>query len=165
MAQARRVKEEQQTRKARLGKEARRVNLDQENAGRAWQNAQHNAADVERRVREAEERGYARATHEASACETAAREVVEREAVAHDEMNCAAAQATLLHPCVFAPTGGALVSGLTRVPLAKDAKLDNRVFTGKELHKGLGGGFKHWGRALREELEMAQERLRVAGEV
>uniref|UniRef100_A0AAV1TQ69 Uncharacterized protein n=1 Tax=Peronospora matthiolae TaxID=2874970 RepID=A0AAV1TQ69_9STRA len=60
-------------------------------------------------------------------------------------------------PGVFAPTGGALVSGSTRGPLTKDAKLDIRVFTGKELHKCLSGGFKHWGRAFREELEMAQE--------
>ncbi|CAI5723459.1 unnamed protein product [Hyaloperonospora brassicae] len=55
--QERRVKEEQQTRESRLGEEAGRVNLDQANAGRAWQHAQHNAADVEHRVREAEKRG------------------------------------------------------------------------------------------------------------
>uniref|UniRef100_A0AAV1U6D0 Uncharacterized protein n=1 Tax=Peronospora matthiolae TaxID=2874970 RepID=A0AAV1U6D0_9STRA len=107
-----------------------------------------------------------RATHEATACETAAREVVEREAVEIDEMNRAAAQATLQQPGVFVLTGGALVSGSTTVPLAKDAKLDFRVFIGKELHKGVGGGFKHWGRALREELEgLRGVRLRVAREV
>uniref|UniRef100_A0AAV1UIH8 Uncharacterized protein n=1 Tax=Peronospora matthiolae TaxID=2874970 RepID=A0AAV1UIH8_9STRA len=151
---------EQQTRKARLGEKARRVNLDQANACRVWQYAQyaqHNAADVERRVREAEERVYAIATQEASSRFTASREVVESVAVARDEMNRAASQATLQQPGVFAPTGGALVSGSTCVPSAKDAKLDICVFTGNELHKVLSGGFKHWGRACREELEMAEE--------
>ena len=135
--QARRVKEDQQTREARLGDKARRVSLDEANAGHAWQHVQHNAADVERPVREAEERDYARATHEAAARETAA-----REAVLCDATNRASDQARLQQPGVNAPTGGALVSGSTSVPLAKDAKLDIRVFTGKELHKSLGGGFK-----------------------
>uniref|UniRef100_A0AAV1T0L6 Uncharacterized protein n=1 Tax=Peronospora matthiolae TaxID=2874970 RepID=A0AAV1T0L6_9STRA len=40
---------------------------------------------------------------------------------------------------------------------AKDSKLNIRVFTGKELHKGLGAKFKLWGRVLQEDLEMAQE--------
>lgn len=99
-----------------------------------------------------EERGYAIAMHEAATRETAARKSVARTATSR-----AAAQARLRQPGVNAPTGGALVSGSNRVSLAKDAKLDIRVFTGKELHKGLGGGFKNCGRAFREELEMAQE--------
>uniref|UniRef100_M4BAA4 Retrotransposon gag domain-containing protein n=1 Tax=Hyaloperonospora arabidopsidis (strain Emoy2) TaxID=559515 RepID=M4BAA4_HYAAE len=32
-----------------------------------------------------------------------------------------------------------------------------RVFTGKELPKGVGDGFKHWARGFRDEIEMAQQ--------
>uniref|UniRef100_M4BT79 RxLR effector candidate protein n=1 Tax=Hyaloperonospora arabidopsidis (strain Emoy2) TaxID=559515 RepID=M4BT79_HYAAE len=150
--EAMQVEEEQRAREARLNEEAIRIKQEHENAGSAWQHARSKAAKAEDRVREAEERGYARAVSEA-----AAREASMRDAASQEAANRAVEQARMQQTSANAPTRGAHVGGLTRVPLAKDSKLDIRVFTGKELHKGLGGGFKHWKRAFKEELEMAQE--------
>uniref|UniRef100_M4C471 RxLR effector candidate protein n=1 Tax=Hyaloperonospora arabidopsidis (strain Emoy2) TaxID=559515 RepID=M4C471_HYAAE len=101
-------------------------------------NKQFNAAEVEKRIHETEERGYARTTREAAAQE--------------------ATFNTSSQPQL--PTASSMVvqaGGATNIPLAKDSKLSIRVLTEKELHKGLGARIKHWGRAFREELEMAQE--------
>uniref|UniRef100_A0AAV1U6E0 Uncharacterized protein n=1 Tax=Peronospora matthiolae TaxID=2874970 RepID=A0AAV1U6E0_9STRA len=51
----------------RINNDARRIGEQQANAGRAWQQVQFNAAKVEKRVRKAEDKGYARATREAAA--------------------------------------------------------------------------------------------------
>ena len=79
------------------------------------------------------------------------------DAASQKAANRSVIQARIQQTSANAQSGGAHVGGLTRVPLAKNSKLDIRVFTGKEMHKGLGGGFKHWERAFKEELEMAQE--------
>ena len=47
--------------------------------------------------------------------------------------------------------------GGTRIPPAKDAKINMRVFAGNELHNGLGSGFMHWARGFRDEIKMAQQ--------
>ena len=100
---------------------------------------------------EAEERGYERAASEAEPHLAAMRDAAYQEAV-----HQASEQARLQQIPSNAPNGGGHVSEVTRVPLAKDFKLDILVCTGKEMHKGLGGGFKNWRRAFKELLEMAQ---------
>ena len=58
------------------------------------------------------------------------------------------------------PTASPVVvqaGGATEIPLTKDSKFNIRVFSGNKLPKGLGAGFKHWGRGFGEELEMAQD--------
>uniref|UniRef100_M4BED2 Uncharacterized protein n=1 Tax=Hyaloperonospora arabidopsidis (strain Emoy2) TaxID=559515 RepID=M4BED2_HYAAE len=122
--EAQRVLAEQRAREERIIAEARRVSEQQANAGRAWQQVQFNEAEVEKRLREAEERVYARAMRE-----TTAR---------------AATVKTSLQPHL--PTASSVVvqaSGATKIPLAKDLKLNIPVLTGKDLRKGLGADFKH----------------------
>uniref|UniRef100_M4B8N6 Uncharacterized protein n=1 Tax=Hyaloperonospora arabidopsidis (strain Emoy2) TaxID=559515 RepID=M4B8N6_HYAAE len=133
--EAMQVEEEQRAREARLNEETIRFKQEHENAGRAWQHARYNAAEAEDHVREAEERGYATAASEA-----AAREASMRDAASQEAANRAVEKARMQQTSANAPTGGAHVGGLTRVPLAKDSKLDIRVFTGKELHKGWVAG-------------------------
>lgn len=58
----------------------------------------------------------------------------------------AAARAATVKPSTQPqlPTASSVVvqaGGATKIPLAKDSKLNICVFTGKELHKGLGAGF------------------------
>ena len=78
--EAKRVKEEHHAREVRLNEEARRVNQEHANAGRAWKHAQYNATEVEKRVLAAEERGYERAASEAAAREAAMRDAAYQEA-------------------------------------------------------------------------------------
>ena len=42
-------------------------------------------------------------------------------------------------------------------PSAKDAKINIKVFTRKDFHKGVKSMLKHWARGFRDEIDMAQQ--------
>jgi hypothetical protein len=118
----------------------------QDEVAQAREQVQLTAAQVKQRVREAEERAYQRGKIDTLAQMSEAPPTAPAEATTR----ATPAVATQADRRSVNETG-------PRVPSLKDSKITMRPFSGGELRKGLGAGFKHWSRGIRDEIEMAQQ--------
>jgi hypothetical protein len=151
----------QAEREAALASEARRVREARNEVAQAREQVQLTAAQVEQRVREAEERAYQRGKIDAIA-EMVTEQDPRPTAPTRPGETPRLTGSRSLRP--QASGSGGRENGEKRVPPPKDAKITMRTFNGKELHRGLGAGFKHWAANCGTSSQWRNRRVGMSGQ-